>query len=52
MSDKMIRTETLTQLGLKALAALQRAGMAIYEVLIDASADVGEWYLQLRHKRI
>jgi hypothetical protein len=48
----MIRTETLIQLGTKALAALWRAGTSAYELLIDASADVGEWYLELRHKRI
>ncbi len=38
----------LGRLGTLGLAALARAGRAILDMLYEASADVGEWYVQ-RH---
>lgn len=40
--------QLLVWLGVKVLAALVYAGRAALEVLSEASAEVGEWYLRRR----
>lgn len=40
--------QLLVWLGVKAMAAVLRVGRTTLEMLSDASADVGEWYIRRR----